>query len=254
MKKHQHKTKKICRKKHPAEPEIDFEFQKQVNALATQFKDDQLKAILRRGYTNVQKYGPEAILKAINDSWSVAAAAASGGINNDSFVEIEREVASKYLDLIPRPEDLEVVACLAGGTVHSHKETAKRNAIFLIESSERLEDYDVDTLAEMKRAYEKDRDDDVADLADLQDRNRRPAPMYPESRVNDNTTLRREAPISPWSRVAELLTEVADEERHKESPLKCCVEAVRHLSRDLTYDNRTDAKESIRKAIKHLEE
>lgn len=242
MKKHKHKTKKISRKKHHAEPEIDLEHQKQVNALATQFKDDRLKAILRRGYTNVQKYGSEAILKAINVSWS-------GGIVDDSFIKTELEMTSERLK-----EELEVDAYPIGGTSHSHKETSKRNAIFLIESSERLEDYDADTLAEMKRAYENGNYDDVADLAYLRDVQRRPQPQIPERELDNNATLHRDEPKSPWNRVAELLEEVADEERHKESPLKCCVEAVRHLSRDLTYDSRTEAKESIRKAIKYLEE
>jgi hypothetical protein len=69
--------------------------------------------------------------------------------------------------------------------------------------------------------------------------------------IDEKTTLQRDASKSPWNRVAELLDEVTEEEG--ETPLKCCVEAIRQLSRDLTYDNRVAAKDSIRKAIKHLE-
>ena len=109
-------------------------------------------------------------------------------------------------------ENLEVETCRAYGTSHDHEETSKRNALFLIESSESLPDYDSDTLIEMKQAYEKGRYDDVADLAYLQDRRSRPSPQPPERRVNDETTLLREAPASPWHRVSELLEEVAEEQ------------------------------------------
>lgn len=245
MKKQRHKSKKIARRKGVNEPEIDLEHQKKVNALATQFKEDKLKAVLRRCYSDVQKYGPEAIMKAVEDSWTAIAAAGcngivhSSGLDKDAFVKIEIEIADE--------------ATPAYGISHDHEETSRRNALFLIESSEQI-DYDSETLMEMKQAYEKGRYDDVADLAYLHDRNRRTAPQWAECQIDDKTTLCRDEPKNPWRRFSELLTEVAEEKGNTESPLKCCVEAVRHLSRDLTYDNRVAAKDSIRKAIKHLEE
>lgn len=243
------KTRKIARKKHSAgEPKIDKEHQKQVDALATLFKEDQLKAVLRRCYNNVQKYGPEAIMKAVEDSWTAWMATACHGVTDDkAFVKVEQEIAENY------EETLEINVHY--GTTHPHKETSKKNALFLIESSECLDDYDPNTLAEMKRAYETGHYDDVADLAYLHDRNRRPIPMYPEVQVNDDTILLRDDKgCSPWHRVSELLEEVAEEGQREETPLKCCVEAVRQLSRDLSYDNNAAAKGSIRKAIKYLEE
>lgn len=245
--------KKISRKKGFNEPEIDIKHQNEVNVLAAQFKEDQLKIVLRRCLNNVQKYGPEAIMKAVEDSWTAMAAVGchaitqSSSVDENALLKVEIEVADEHMK-----ENLEEVETSpAYGTAHDHEETSKRNALFLIESSQHI-DYDSETLANMKRAYEKGSYDDVADLAYLYDRSRRPLAQPPESRVNDETTLCREEPESPWKRVSELLTEVAEES--SESPLKCCVEAVRHLSRDLTYDNRVAAKDSIRKAIQHLEE
>lgn len=255
MKKRKPKSRKICRKKGQNELDIDIEHQKQVNALATQFKEDKFKAVLRRCYGDVQKYGPEAIMKAVEDSWAALAAAGCQGIvhgssDKDAFVKMEEEVKEHSLRLgLAMDENAEVESRRAYGTSHDHEETSKRNALFLIESSENLPDYDSDTLMEMKQAYKKRRYDDVADLAYLFDCRRRPLPQPPER----DTTLHRETPESPWHRVSELLEEVAEEEQHKESPIKCCVEAVRQLSRDLTYDNNAAAKESIRKAIKYLE-
>ncbi len=252
MKKQRHKSKKISRRKHNGEPEVDLEHQKEVNALVTQFKEDKLKAVLRRCYSDVQKYGPEAILKAVEDSWTAMAAVGchaithSSSVDDHSLIKVEQEVVNERLE-----ENLEVEARPAYGTSHDHKETSKRNALFLIESSQHI-DYDSDTLMEMRRAYDRENYDDVADLAYLHDRRRRPLAQPPERKINDETTLCREEPESPWKRVSELLTEVAEEST--ESPLKCCVDAVRHLSRDLTYDNRVAAKDSIRKAISHLEE
>jgi len=66
--------------------------------------------------------------------------------------------------------------------LHDHKETSKRNALFLIKSSERLPDYDSNVLTEMKKAYNEGSYDDVADLAYLHDRNRS-NPQLPESRI-----------------------------------------------------------------------
>lgn len=242
------KKQKINRKKGHDEPEIDEEYQKQINELATQFKDDQLKLILRRCYKNVQKYGPEAILKALDNSFGCDQNACS--IDEDAFVEIESEITKEHMEDL-QVIDLEVNFHWADSTKHNHAETSKRNALFLIESSECLDDYNTNTLAEMRLAYERGNYDDVADLAYLQDRSRRPSPQPPESQINDNATLHREAPVSPWSRVAELLEEVAEDQ--KETSLKYCVEAVRHLSGDLTYDDRTAAKNSIRKAIACIE-
>lgn len=237
MKKQKPKSKKICRKKRQNELETDKEW-KQINKLAAQFKEDQFKLVLRRCYQNVQKYGPEAILKAINDDWTAMVAAAHKGTTAET-------------DFVNNYGDKEVLS--KNHTTHPHEETAKRNALFLIESSESLNDYDSDTLMEMKRAYGRGNFDDVADLAYIHDRNRR-SRLF-ERRVDDNTTSQNiYNNESPWHRFAELLEEVVEEDQQKESPLKCCVEAVRHLSRDLTYDNRMLAKESIRKAIKYLEE
>ena len=174
MKKQKPKSRKICRKKGQKELDIDQEHQNQVNVLAMQFKEDKLKAVLRRCYSDVQKYGPEAIMKAIEDSWTAAAAAGACAIvhsdpaDKHSFVQMETDAAIENME-----ENLEVDAPRAYGTSHDHEETSKRNALFLIESSESLVDYDSDTLMEMKRAYEKGRYDDVADLAYLYDRNRR---------------------------------------------------------------------------------
>lgn len=247
MKKQKPKTRKICRKKGQSEPEINQEHQKQINALANQFREDQLKIVLRRCYSNVQKYGPEAIMKAVDDSWTAMVASACHGVaDSTAFLKFEQEVAEECVQ-----ETLEVDMHPQIGITHPHQETSKRNALFLIESSEGLVDYDSDTLVEMKQAYEKDRYDDVADLAYLYDRNRRPLPQPPERQKNDNTCKK---PESPWRRISELLMEVAEEDQSKESPLKCCVEAVRHLSRDLTYDHRVAAKDAIRKAIKYLED
>ncbi len=249
MKRKNPKSRKICRKKGQNEPGIDKEHQKQVNALVTQFKEDKLKAVLRRCYGDVQKYGPEAIMKAVEDRTGCCGIVHNSSLDENAFVKMEEEVSKERME-----EDLEVEARRRYNMSHDHEETSKRNALFLIESSEGLDDYDLDTLVEMKRAYEKGRYDDVADLAYLQDRKRRPSPQPPEEEINDSTTLHRESPKSPWQRVSELLTEVVEEDQRNETPLKCCVEAVRHLSRDLTYDNMGAAKESIRKAIKCLEE
>ncbi len=260
MKKQRHKSKKVARKKGINEPEINLEHQRKVNVLATQFEEDKLKAVLRRCYSDVQKYGPEAIMKAVENNWTasvavdcngiVERAAHSSDLDKDAFafVKVEEEVTDKRMR-----ENLEVEAIPAYGTTHDHEITSKHNALFLIESSEQI-DYDSDMLMKMKRAYERGNYDDVADLAYLHDRNRRSSPQWPKCQTNDETTLCREELASPWKRISELLTEVADEDQRKETPLKCCVEAVRHLSRDLTYNNMGAAKDSIRKAIKHLEE
>lgn len=241
MKKQKPKTRKICRKKGQNESEINPEHQKQISALTNQFREDQLKTVLRRCYSNVQKYGPEAIMKAVEDSWTAMVASACHGVADSTALAKDFVEETLAHDIDPH-----------GGITHPHQETSKRNALFLIESSEGLTDYDSDTLMEMKQAYKKDCYDDVADLAYLYDRNRRPL-QHPETRREDNTTPCKK-PESPWQRVSELLMEVAEEDQRKESPLKCCVEAVRHLSRDLTYDNRAAAKDSIRKAIKYLED
>ncbi len=256
------KQKKICRRKGADEVDIDLEHQKQVNALATQFKEDQLKAVLQKCYSNVLKYGPEAILKAVEDSWTAVRASATARLihnestDKDAFIQM-KEAAQELMN-----EELELLAYSHSSTPRSHEETSKQNALFLIESSEALDDYDSDTLAEMKQAYEKGRYDDVADLAYLHDRARRPRPQ-PQGK--DDTTLCCEEPHymdrsgpqrrakDPWCRISELLTEVVEDQSNK-SPLKCCVEAVRCLSRDLTYDNRVAAKAAIREAIKYLEE
>lgn len=246
------KKQKINRKKGHNEPEIDEEYQKQINELATQFKEDQLKSVLRRCYKNVQKYGPEAILKALDNSFGSDQNACS--IDADAFVEIEAEITSEHMEENLQIIDLEVNSHWANSTKHDHAKTSKRNALFLIESSERLDDYDSDTLMEMKRAYERGNYDDVADLAYLQDRSRRPVAQSSDD-ADDSTPV--DVPSlysknhSPWFRVAELLEEVAEDQ--KETPLKYCVEAVRHLSGDLTYDDRTAAKDSIRKAIACIE-
>lgn len=246
MKKQRKKTlRKISRKKGVNEPEIDIEYQNQISELATQFREDQLKLVLRRCYKNVQKYGPEAILRAVEDNW---ASLPAGSVNTSvkDFVKIEEERSQVFIEETLTPTEI------FSGTLHPHNETAKNNAEFLIESSERIDYYDSDTLAEMKRAYEKDNFDDVADIAYLHDRCQRPQ-SPPERQQIDDKPQTPKKPESPWKRISELLAEVAEEDQ-AESPLKCCVEAVRHLSCDLTYDSRTAAKESIRKAIKHLEE
>ncbi len=255
------KQKKICRRKGADEVDIDLEHQKQVNALATQFKEDQLKAVLQKCYSNVQKYGPEAILKAVEDSWTAVRASATARLihnestDKDAFIQM-KEAAQELMN-----EELELLARSHSSTPRSHEETSKQNALFLIESSEALDYYDSDTLAEMKQAYDLFHYDDVADWAYLHDRARRPQP-----RGNDDTALCCEEPHcmdrhepqrlakDPWCRILELLTEVAGEDQSNKSPLKCCVEAVRCLSRDLTYDNRVAAKTAIREAIKYLEE
>lgn len=249
MKKQKSKSM-ICRKKSHKELNTDNEHKEKINALAIQFKEDKLKALLRRCYSNVQKYGSEAILKAVEDSWTANMAVGCSGISSltddRTFVQIADDVCKNQM------KNLEVDTQQRYGTSHDHEITSKKNALFLIESSESLDDYDLSSLTEMKTAYKNGNYDDVADLAYLQDCRRRPGPQPPERRIDDSTTFYREKPKSPWQRISELLTEVVEEDQ-SESPLKCCVEAVRYLSRDLTYDNVGAAKESIRKAIEGLD-
>lgn len=236
------KPKQICRKKGRNEPVIDEETQNRINELATQFQEDQFKKVLRRCYRNVQQYGAKAILQAIETNL----VATSDGQVSDEFVKMEVEEAKL------QAERDEFIAKCMKGIIHAHEETAQRNALFLIESSEARGDYDLDTIAAMRQMYERGIYDDVADLAYLHDRKQRPQPQtidkIPCSPNNETK------PESPWQRFSELLTEVVEEEDQKtESPIECCVEAIRCLSRDLTYENRTAAKDLIRRAIKNLE-
>jgi hypothetical protein len=242
MKKQRKTSKKICRKKGKNEPKIDPEYQNRINALATQFREDQLKTVLRHCYRNVQTYGAEAIMKSLEDTWPCH-------IGPSSYDDEEREVI-EWMDETMSPCFSQTMS--PSRLLHDHEKTSKQNALFLIESSEALPDYDRNTLAEMKEAYDKGSYDDVADLAYLHDCQCRPQPrVIEEAEEAEEATKCR----SPWQRISELLTEVAEEDQGRsESPIKYCVEAIRYLSRDLTYDNRLAAKDLIHKAIKCLEQ
>lgn len=213
---------KIKKNKDKPEHQFDKEQQKLIAELVQQFKDDQLKFVFRRCLHHIQKYGLPAFSKAIELQ----------------LKEDPSEDPSIYSGLETE------ASIIHNGVSHSHEEFSKRNASFLIESSEKVPNYDQKVLREMKIAFEKGNYDDVADLAYLHDRNKR-------------TVIRRETdipvykPESPWERFSDLLDEVVAEK--DETPLQFCVEALRHLSSDLTYDSRNAAKEAIRKAIRLME-
>lgn len=242
------KPHQVIRKKNNSEQQRDEKYEQELAEKAQEFKDDQLRSVLRKCYKTVKKYGPDVVLKSMEDSALLSFAPLSAGIvNDDAFVKMEDEISGAYFE-----EATEVTAQSIYSRSHDHEETSKRNALFLIESSEKLESYDRDLLVKMRAAYNRGDYDDVADLAYLHDCNRRPVVQPPEQEVGEDTVL-REMPLSPWSRVAELLDEAVEEE-NEESAIQLCVDAMRHLSRDLTYENRAAAKESIQRAIKHIRE
>lgn len=263
---------KISRRKADHEINADPEKQQHLKELAIAFQEEQVKIVLRKLYKNVQQYGAEVVLEAVNQNWlkteeeweeTVDGDLARWDLNfkpsNASFVvgesipEIE-EAATKEI-VIENLEEIESCGLSSSGIRHKHLEVLKRNALFLIESSEKIEDYDQDTLAQMKRCYERANYDDVLDLAFLHDREKRPL------RIGTflQTTTQERPPKPQMKTVVELLEEVAGEDStgsidSKETALQACVSALRHLSRDLTYEERTSAKQEIRKVIGLLEE
>lgn len=188
-------------------------------------RDEEVKEVFRKFYKNVQEHGAEAVLQAIRDKWE----------------QIEEEW---------RNEGAEDTWDLSG-IRHEHEETLKRNALFLIESSEKITDYDPKVLKEMKMAYELEDYDDVLDLAYLHDRKKR-VKQARETKLKAEPTASAELNRPFTHAMTTLIEAIAAEENSEETAIQSCVSALRHLSRDLTYEERSAAKEDIRKAIQLL--
>jgi tRNA uridine 5-carbamoylmethylation protein Kti12 len=114
-------------------------------------------------------------------------------------------------------------------------ELLKRNAAFLIEASEEIEDYDSDCLNQMKAAFDNSEYNDVIDLAYIHDRVKRGNKPHASEYAD------------------EIVSELSSELEAPNTPLQWCVSALRILSKDLTYENRELAKQEIRKIISVLE-
>ena len=120
------------------------------------------------------------------------------------------------------------------------EERLRRNAAFLIETSEKI-DYDQGCLSQMREAFRAKEFSDVIDLAYMHDRAKRA----------HKRCCQKEPAASRYAN--EVISELSPESS-KEAPLQWCVAAIRLLSRDLTYENRELAKHEIRKAIHTLSE
>jgi len=179
---------------------------------------EQLRLVLYHCYNNVQRYGVKIVLK-----------------NLDMLTRLEGE------DLITCTSNLHVKDPKHfKNTIYDCKETTQQNALFLIESFKLIKNDESNTLIEMKQAYEKEDYDDVIDLAYLHDR-------YTRSVVHADEKIQKIR--SPWKRFFSLF----ENKPQNNQSLKHCIEALKLLSCDFTYDNRTAAKTLLQKAIKKLE-
>ncbi len=228
QKKQQNKAKKIYRKKSEDEEIVSPEQRKMIREMAAMFRDDQLKKVLEECYHNVQKYGPEAIMKTIDNQWTFT-------MNDDS------KFTDPIITTIIEDDTIECCSSMPRKTsIHDHMKTLKQNAAFLIEASEAIDDYDPATLEQMKAAFEKEDYDNVADLACLHDKSKR------------NTIFRKcdqkILPLNLNKKICDILTEVV-ENNDDNSITHHLIGALRELDAPLTYDNRAQAKSQIRKAL-----
>jgi len=191
------KTKKISRKKHQGEPDIDPKTQELIKNLATTFKEDQIRQVLSKFY----KYGAEAVLEAVNQSGAFHLHDEPNAPEDEeweqaqTFEEMER-VAAK----VRMKENLEETE--PSTTYHypaKHSEILQRNALFILESSEKIPNYDQETLVQMRTAYSRKCYDDVLDLAFLHDRKRRPVKSHEELPEESKSVSKNNAIISNFN-------------------------------------------------------
>lgn len=139
-----------------------------------------------------------------------------------------------------------------------HESRQLENAQFLLESSRKIPNYDPKILESMERAFKGGEYGAVMTLAGRHDTNCRPRPHRDKHFASDLTDYHEEVEavgktLRASTTLFEMLDEVVKESDTKPSALKCCVDALKFLSKELTYENKANAKDMIRRAMVLLE-
>lgn len=146
--------------------------------------------------------------------------------------------------------------------LHDHKETLKRNAQFLIESSRKLPDYSPVLLLSMENAFHRSDYEAVIDYAMQHDTNtRQQRTNFDRESDQDKTKEQIQSEVDEINNSllfshnwATLLDEILAEKPLEKTALGHCISAIKALSGELTYDARAMARKSLARAIVMLEE
>lgn len=169
---------------------------------------------------------------------------------NKTKIQIENEALARRYDDMPRPKQK---------PKKPHKENIRTNAEQIISQFRGLEIVD-----SMLKAFKQEEYNKVFDLAlqyDLRHReNQRMEAHDKREKCKSSITEEHEKMARNWRRPHLDWLEIFDEIIEENKPASAskhafehCKEALKHLSGDLTYDDRSDAKHALLQAMKSLE-
>lgn len=209
----------------------------EIREITDELRKAQTKHTIARLYEKILDYGSELILR---ESKCVVLE------NSDTLKEALVGEPSRVID----------------SQLHDHKETLKKNAQFLIESSRKLPDYSPTLLLSMENAFRRSDYESVVDFAMQHDVNtRRQRTNFDRESDQDKTKEQIQSEVDEINNSllfshnwATLLDEILAEKPLEKTALGHCISAIKALSGELTYDARAMSRKSLAKAIVMLEE
>jgi len=235
------KSHKIHTNKHIVEKN------KKVQELVKKLQIDQMKNFLRKYYKYVQEYDPEIVMEALDKQWVYTQKNTKNSLNS-TLITSENDNSIQTYDPF---SDAPINTKISQGFRHNPKDTLKRNAAFLIESSEKI-GYNQEVLFKMKKSFDLGEYDDVLDLACLYDREQRQVTRPAINEEEDIKAAKKalQDDEKNWTqRLVDLISEVELESSEDTTITHYLTCALHEMDGELTYDSRSMARDYIKKAL-----
>lgn len=148
----------------------------------------------------------------------------------------------------------ENVSNTTGGKRHDPQRVLQRNAAFLIESAEKAQNYNPEILEQMKLAYADSNYAKVINLSFLNDKpNRLPRRDVKNNLLHAIDDVAVEETHLDDNMIRKLRDKLNSME-HLKMALNCCQKASQFLECELTYDNRSLAKNQLDTAVQMMKD